>query len=457
MTEVRVLSASGQLGSGFLEASFARGLSLRPDVIACDAGSTDAGPVHLGSGQPHFSREGTKRDLRLMMKGGAELRVPVILGSCGFGGGDAGVDWMRDIALEIAREEGLTRRIALIRSEQDRDYLKRCYREKRILPLHPAPLLDEGVIDRSAHIVGMMGHEPIAAAIEQGADIVLAGRASDTALFATVPLMKGADPGAAWHAAKILECGTACVVQRKRPDSIFAWVRDDHFDIEPMDMEARCSVQSVASHTLYENADPFLITEPEGVLDSREARYEALSDRVVRVRGSQFRPADRVTIKLEGAELVGYQSIIIGGVREPYILRQLDEWLAGMQAKFTERVKELFNGRVGLQDYSIHVRVYGRDGVMGKLEPLAHEMGHEVGLLFTITSQEEAVTQAIAKTFAHFAIHYPIPEWRGLISGIAYPTVPADTYKGPAYRFNLNHVVLPGTPHEMFRTEFLEV
>lgn len=457
MTEVRVLSASGQLGSGFLEASFARGLSLRPDVIACDAGSTDAGPVHLGSGQPHFSREGTKRDLRLMMKGGAELRVPVILGSCGFGGGDAGVDWMRDIALEIAREEGLTRRIALIRSEQDKDYLKRCYREKRILPLHPAPLLDEGVIDRSAHIVGMMGHEPIAAAIEQGADIVLAGRASDTALFATVPLMKGADPGAAWHAAKILECGTACVVQRKRPDSIFAWVRDDHFDIEPMDMEARCSVQSVASHTLYENADPFLITEPGGVLDSREARYEALSDRAVRVRGSQFRPADRVTIKLEGAELVGYQSIIIGGVREPYILRQLDEWLAGMQAKFTERVKELFNGRVGLQDYSIHVRVYGRDGVMGKLEPLAHEMGHEVGLLFTITSQEEAVTQAIAKTFAHFAIHYPIPEWRGLISGIAYPTVPADTYKGPAYRFNLNHVVLPGTPHEMFRTEFLEV
>lgn len=121
MTEVRVLSASGQIGSGFLETSFARGVSLRPDVIACDGGSTDAGPVHLGSGRPHFSREGTKRDLRLMMTAGAALRVPVIVGSCGFGGGDDGVAWMRDIALEIAREEGLHPRIALIRSEQDKD------------------------------------------------------------------------------------------------------------------------------------------------------------------------------------------------------------------------------------------------------------------------------------------------------------------------------------------------
>lgn len=53
MTEIRVLSASGQIGSGFIESSFARGVSLKPHVIACDGGSTDAGPYHLGSGKPH--------------------------------------------------------------------------------------------------------------------------------------------------------------------------------------------------------------------------------------------------------------------------------------------------------------------------------------------------------------------------------------------------------------------
>jgi hypothetical protein len=457
MAEVRVLSASGQIGSGFLESSFERGISLEPHVIACDGGSTDAGPAHLGSGKPHFSREGTKRDLRLMLLGRDKIEVPLIVGSCGFGGGDTGVDWMRDIALEIAREEGLKFKLSMVRSEQNKDYLKKRLREGRIIPLNPAPPISEAVIDRSTHIVGMMGHEPIAAAIEQGAQVVLAGRASDTSLFATVPLMKGCGAGPVWHAAKILECGTACVMQRKRPDSLFAWVHDDHFDIEPMDMDVHCSPQSVASHTLYENADPFLITEPNGTLDSHGARYEALNNRAVRVYGSQFIDSERTTVKLEGAEMAGYQAIIIGGVREPYIIRQLDSWLTGMQDRFAARVQEMFGGRLKPGDYDIHIRVYGRDGVMGKLEPLAHELGHEVCLLFTITTAEESATDAIAKTFAHFALHYPIPEWRGLISGIAFPMAPSHVNRGPVYRFNLNHVVVPNDPMEMFRTEFVEV
>ena len=69
MTEVRVLSATGMLGSGFMESSFERGVSLQPHVIGCDAGSTDAGPAFLGAGTPYFSKEATERDLRLMLGG----------------------------------------------------------------------------------------------------------------------------------------------------------------------------------------------------------------------------------------------------------------------------------------------------------------------------------------------------------------------------------------------------
>jgi hypothetical protein len=457
MTEIRVLSATGMLGSGFLESSFARGIAWQPHVIACDAGSTDGGPVYLGTGQPYFSKEATRRDLRLMLAGRERLGVPLIVGSCGFAGGDAGVDWMRDIVLEIAREHGYRFRLALIRSEQDTGYLKRRLREGRILPLEPAPPIGEEVLDRSAHIVAVMGHEPIEAALAAGAQVVLAGRATDTSLFAAVPLMQGAGAGPAWHAAKTLECGAAATVQRKRPDSLFAWVREDHFDVEPLDPDNRCTPQSVASHTLYENADPFLITEPDGTLDTSGARYEARSDRAVRVYGSQFRRAERVTIKLEGAELAGYQSVIIAGVREPYILRQLDTWLAAMQVKFAARVRELFDGSIGPDDYAIRVRVYGRDGVMGKLEPRAQEIGHEVGLLITITTSTQATAAAIAKSFSHFALHFPIPEWRGLISGLAFPLTPPELDRGPVYRFTLNHVVLPDDPLEMFRTELLEV
>lgn len=457
MSEVRVLSATGQLGSGFKASSFERGISLNPHVIACDSGSTDGGPEFLGAGHAHFSKEGMKRDLRLMLKGRDKIDVPMIVGSCGSAGGDANVDWVRDIVLEIAKEERLKFRLAVVRSGQDKEYLKKRFREGRIRALNAAPPLSEDVIDRSANIVGMMGHEPIAEAIGSGAQVVLAGRATDTSLFACVPLMLGAGAGPAWHAAKILECGTAAVAQRQRPDSMFAWIRDDHFDIEAMDLAARCTPQSIASHTLYENSDPFLITEPSGVIDTYEAQYEALDNRRVRVSRSKFDTSDGVTIKLEGAEFAGHQYVIMGGVRDPYIIRQLDPWLDAMREKFGARVEEMFDGRVTGDDYRIDVRVYGRDGVMGKLEPLAHQVGHEVGLLFTITAQEQSVCRAIASTFSHFAVHYPIPEWHGLISGIAFPLQPSEIYRGPVYRFNLNHVVVPDNPLEMFRTEMVEV
>lgn len=450
--EIRVLSPTGQLGSGFLETSLRRGVSLRPHVIACDAGSTDPGPGHLGTGEPNFSHAGTKRDLRLLLKARAELDVPLIIGSCGTSGSDEGLAWIESIVDEIVREEALDVRIALISSEQDRPFLKRLLAEGRILPLEPAFEIDDGTIDNSAHIVAMMGHEPIAAAIAQGAQVVLAGRASDTALFAAVPLLLGAPAGPSWHAAKILECGAAAAVQRKRPDCMFAWIRDDHFVVEPMDGDVTCTPQSVASHTLYENSDPFLLHEPGGVIDTRHCVYEAISDRAVRVFGSAFLPAERYTVKLEGAELVGHRFAIIGGVRDPYILRQLDSWLAAMQARFAERVVEMFNGRITRDDYKIHARIYGRDGVMGKLETEADRMAHEVGILFTIVAREHEDARAIAKTFSHFSLHYPIPEWRGLITGLSYPLTPAEIDCGPVFRFNFNHVAVPDTPTQMFVT-----
>jgi ribosome modulation factor len=317
--------------------------------------------------------------------------------------------------------------------------------------------LNEEVIERSAHIVGMMGDEPISEALNRGADVVLTGRASDTSIFACVPLRMGSDRGLAWHAAKILECGAACAVSRKRPDGVFAWIRDDHFTIEPLDPEMRCTPQSVASHTLYENADPFHIIEPGGVLDTTDSTYAAEDDHTVSVRGSAYHMADRYSVKLEGAELAGYQSVIIGGVRDPYIIRQLDSWLAGMREGFAGRAKEILGSSNGNQDYQLIIRVYGRDAVMGPLEPLRGETPHEVGLLFEITAGRQETARTLASTLSHFAIHFPIPEWSGLISGIAYPFAPAEMDKGPVYRFNMNHALYPDDPCEMFPVDHEEV
>lgn len=453
LEEIRILAASGMLGAGFSETSFERGVALKPHFIACDGGSTDGGPSSLGRGMGTHPIKSLKRDLRVMMKGRDKLQVPMIIGSCGTGGGDAGVDRVVSIVKEIAQEEGFSFRLAVIRSEQDRDYLKMRFAEGRITALENAPKIDASTFDKSIHIVGMMGPEPIIEALKQGADIILCGRASDTSVYSAFPLLHGMTPGPVWHCAKTIECGASCSVNRKRPDSMFAWVRHDHFEVEPLDPANWVTPQSVASHTLYENADAHIVTEPGGRIDTSHATYHRGSDRSVKVYGSRYIHSDAYTIKLEGVELTGYQHVIIAGVRDPYIIDQLDSWIEGMTDKMKERVKEIFDGQVKDDDYSIHTRIYGRNGSMGKLEPEA-VTAQDVGLIFTVTAKDEPTSGTIAKSFAHLAAHYPIPEWGGLITGLAFPYSPAEINRGAAYRFNLHHVVHVETPFEMFRTTY---
>src|SRR6202047_2592026 len=92
--------------------------------------------------------------------------LPVLIGSAATAGGDVHVDWTLDIAREVAKENDLALRTAVIYSEQDKSYLKTLLRENRIRPLEPAPHIDEAVIDRSIRIVGMMGVETLQRALE---------------------------------------------------------------------------------------------------------------------------------------------------------------------------------------------------------------------------------------------------------------------------------------------------
>jgi hypothetical protein len=453
--EIRVVSPSSVCGAGFSEESFKRALSLKPHFIGCDGGSTDPGPAYLGNGTAVFARAAIKRDVRVMLLGARSLDIPLLIGSAGTAGGKPHLLMMYELIQEIAQEESLTFRLALIHAEQEKDFLRAKIRNGRVKPLKPAPHFDEDVVERSERIVGMMGAEPFIRALDQGADVVLAGRASDTAIFASFALRQGIPPGVAWHAAKILECGAAAVVQRKTPDCMFAWLRQDHFVVEAMDPDLRCTPQSIASHALYENADPFRLLECSGTLDLTNARYEAVNEAAVRVTDSAFHPAQTYTVKLEGAERVGYQSILIGSVRDPFIIRQIDGWLDRLRVKIAARVKQVFDGKTGVVDYTLGINVYGKNGTMGHLEPVSEIRAHELCLLFEITAATQEIANTIASMVRHQALHLPIPEWNGLITSLACPYSYLE--RGVVYRFNVNHVVEPDDPHEMFPMEIFEI
>jgi hypothetical protein len=455
--EVRVIAASGVCGSGFKESSLEAGMARKPHFIGCDAGSTDPGPFSLGSGNTAFPVRAIKRDLRIMLNAARRAKVPLLIGSAGTAGGRPHLELVKQIVLEIAREDHLKFPMALIQSEQDKDYLKKRLSEGRIKALKPAPEFDAGVIDRSERIVGMMGEEPYMRALEHGAEVIIAGRSSDCAIFAGIPIKMGVAPGIAWHAAKILECGAAAAVARPAPDSMLATLRADHFDLEPLDPALRCSPLSVAAHSLYENADPYRLIESSGTLDLSTARYEALDERRVRVSGSGFEPAKTYTVKLEGAELAGYQSVVFGGIRDPYIIRQLDSWLDRLRTNVARRANEVFANDPDAGKHLFNVRVYGKNGVMGPLEPVQEIRSHEVCLVMEVTAATQEAASTIVSLARHQALHLPIPEWDGFITGVALTYSPAHIERGAVYRFCVNHVVEPDDPYEMFPIDYMNV
>ncbi|MBL7257439.1 acyclic terpene utilization AtuA family protein [Paractinoplanes lichenicola] len=444
MNEVRILTPSGMLGAGFPPETVTRGIELGADVIAVDGGSTDSGPYYLGTGTAKTAAAAVAQDLRLLLRAAAAARIPLIVGSCGTSGTDSGVDWVAGIVREILATEGLQLRVATIYSELQPAALHD--HVGRIRPLPPAGELDPSVLDSCTHIVGMMGHEPIVAALEAGADVVLAGRATDTAVAAAYPMMKGLPAGPIWHAAKIVECGGQCTTN-PRAGGVLATIDHDGFTIEPLDPDNKCTPMSVAAHMLYETVNPFSMREPAGTIVVSDATYRAIDDRRVRVEGSRFEPAAQHTIKLEGARITGYETMSFTAIRDPHILGQIDTWAALLRKMIGEWVGRTLG--LGDGDYELDLRLYGHNAILDEIEP-DRSPPREVGAMLLVHAADQRTATAVAKVANPLLLHLPTPDMNYLPS-LAFATSPAETERGPVFKFALNHVVEVDSPTSLFR------
>ena len=106
-------------------------------------------------------------------------------------------------------------------------------------------------------------------------------------------------------------------------------------------------------------------------------------------------------------------------------------------------------------DYYVNIRIYGKNGTMGPLEPVKEIRSHELCLLIEVTAPTQDIASSIAGIVRHQGLHLPIPEWSGLITALACPYNHTD--RGAVYKFNVNHVVEPDDPYEMFRIKMIGV
>ncbi|MFK7879947.1 acyclic terpene utilization AtuA family protein [Roseobacter sp.] len=449
---VRVLIPSGALGLNYDADALQRGIAAKPDIIAIDGGSTDSGPSYLGRGVSKYARASTKLEWAGLMQARAQAGVPLVIGTAGTCGADTAVDWMLDITREIAAEQGRPLKIAVLRSSQDGDLIAQAFDAGQVTPLANAPEVTSETIRSCSNIVALAGAEQIEAALQTGADVIIAGRTTDTAIIAALPLMHGCHSGGAWHGAKIGECGALCATN---PQSGVILIDFDEtgFTVTPLADGAHASPHTVSAHMLYENSDPFILYERGGHLDVTGAEYVALDDTSVRVEGSKWVPSDRYTVKLEGARPAGFRTVIMALLRDPHYVTNAQQWADDIVDKCRTKVSQRMD--LSVDDFALELRLIGHSASFGALEARA-AAPLEIGVIGIITAPSEAQAAEIGKLLNPYLLHHPLTQEEEQPT-FAFLFSPPEMHQGQVYEFALNHVLRLNDPMSAFKLEVIDL
>ncbi|MDR1840770.1 MAG: DUF1446 domain-containing protein [Holophagales bacterium] len=451
MKPFKVLSPTAILGYGFPEASFLKGMEEKPDLIAVDAGSTDPGPYYLGSGKSFTDRVGVKRDLRYMLTHGVLNKIPVVIGSAGGSGARPHVEWCRKIIEEIALEEKLSFRMGIVYADIDKAMVIEAVRAGQVTPLDDLPTPAPDDINSCPHIVAQMGIEPVRALLEEGVDVVLAGRAYDPVCFSALPIMKGYDAALATHMGKIIECAAIAATPGSGADAVLGVLHEKHFVLKALNPMRKFTALSTAAHSLYEKSDPYHLPGPGGALDLSNVTFTELETGEVEVRGTKIIPTNPYRIKLEGSSPVGFRTISIAGTRDPIMIASLDIILKEVKARVDELLaKENTEAKV-------FFHVYGKNGVMGGLEKGVYPSPFEAGIVIEVLAQTQEAADTVCSMTRSTLLHYGYEGRIATAGNLAFPFSPSDIRMGEAYQFTLYHLMDVSDPAAPFKREIVGV
>ncbi len=324
------------------------------------------------------------------MRAAMSQPCPLIIGSLGFSGAEPqfseAVTLLRRIITEEAGSLGRSVKLAVIPADIPAGLLDT--RLDKLTALGQMPPLTAATL-RGSKLVGQMGIEPIITALQQQADIIVCGRTYDPAVFAALPIMRGFDPGIAYHAGKILECGAIASTPGSGADCLLAELHADGRAVFRTPNPARaCTPASIAAHTLYEKSRPDYFHLPGGTLSIQHSSFRALDEGSTEVRGSRFR-SSAPSIKLEGARTLGQRLISI---------------LAVDKQRITDP---------GLP-------VYGRNGVE------ARHSEQELGILVQVRGPDAGQVHDLLASLRSGLLHFGYPGRISTAGNLAFPCSPSD-------------------------------
>jgi hypothetical protein len=451
MESLRIICPNGHLGfAPTREESFRIGVAARPDCIAADSGSDDVGPIPLGSDTSTSPLAWQTHDLELMLLASRELRVPMIIGSSGDTGSNSRVDMYVRIIRELATKHRLAPfKLGYFYSEVDRELVRSRMRQgEKVAGLEGHADLVESELDATSRIVAMAGVHPFMRLLEQGADVVIGGRSSDSCVFAAPAIHHGFPESQAYYLGKVLECASFCAEPYGGKETVLGKVTHDAVEVTAMHPAQRCTVASVAGHAMYERSNPYYEHVAGGTLDMAECVYEQIADKTTRITGARFRAAEEFRVKLEGAGKVGERYVGMVGIRDPYTIGNVDAVIAWARDKVRERF--------GDSGYELHYTVYGRDGIMGALEPNRDRPAHELCILVQGVAPTADMAEELTMIGTRQMFYARLPEVKGSAGSVAF-ALDEVLRASPAYRWTLNHTLRCGDPLELFPTHIVTV
>ncbi|HLS54388.1 MAG TPA: acyclic terpene utilization AtuA family protein [Tissierellaceae bacterium] len=450
--ELRIHCSNGHLGfAPTKEESFHIGARTKPDYYICDSGSNDIGPAPLGADTSPSLKVWQKHDLELMLLAAREQGVPMIVGSAGDTGSNSRVDMFVEMIKEIAEEHDLEPfKLAYFYSEVDKEILReKMEKGIKIEGLDNRPDLTLEELDGTTRIVAVAGVHPYMKALDMGADVIIGGRSSDIALFAAPALREGFPENLSYYLGKVLECASFCAEPYGAKETVIGTITHEDVKVEAMAPWQRCTVASVAAHAMYERSNPYYEYFAGGMLDMSECVYEQYDEKTTRITNPKYVPVDgKVKVKLEGSSKVGEMYIGIAGVRDPYTIKNID--------KVLELAREHVEERFGKEGYELHYRVYGKDGVMGDLEPVKEIKSHELCIVVQGVAPTKEMAQEVAMIGTRQIFYARLPDVKGTAGTAAFvvdEVLPAT----PAYRWSLNHIVEVDDPMEFFDVKLIEI
>ncbi len=447
---LRIVCPNGHLGFAPIKTgSFQIGLAAEPDLICADSGSCDVGPGPLGADTSSSPRQWQVDDLEHMLLAARRLGMPMIVGSAGDTGSNSRVDLYVGIIQDLACQHGLAKfRIGYFYSEVGKAYLRaKIEAGDTIHGLDARAALDLATLEATDRLVAMAGVHPYIKLLDQGADVIIGGRSSDCAIFAAPAIRQGFPEGLAYFYGKVLECASFCAEPYAGKESVLGEITMEDVKVTALLHEQRCTVASVAGHSMYERPNPYYEYFLGGHIDMSQCCYEQYDERTTRVTGPTYVPAMELRAKLEGAGKLGERYVGMVGVRDPYTIANIDAvigWARGQAAE-----------RFGPTGWELHYTVYGRDAILGAREPLRASPGHELCIVVQAIAPTRELAEELCITGTRQMFYARLPAVKGTAGGVAFlldEVMPAS----PAYRWTVNHTVRVDDPLELFPTYLTE-